>query len=111
MTLCLLGHFSSVPTPEVVTVDDKACTDLPNPNQDLVEAFDHNKKALGRLQIRDGIGDRQRRELDILIDRFSCPAPIRPLDMFDLNHASWLGLNNTVLTYLVILLQFKGLPV
>ena len=61
--------------------------------------------------MRDGIEDRQRRELDLLIDRFSCPCPIRPLDMFDLNRACLLGLNNTILTYLVILLQFKGSPV
>ena len=61
--------------------------------------------------MRDGIEERQRRELGLLVDRFSCPCPIRPLDMFDLNYSSFLGLNNTMLTYLVILLQFKGSPV
>ena len=76
-----------------------------------MEAFDRNRRVLGRLQVRDGIEERQRRELDLLIDRFSNPCPIRPLDMFDLNYSSFLGLNNTILTYLVILLQFKGSPV
>ena len=79
--------------------------------QDLAEAFDRNRKSLGRLQVRDGIEERQRRELALLIDRFSLPSPIRPHDMFDLNRASNLGINNTILTYLVILLQFKGSPV
>ena len=79
--------------------------------QDLAEAFARNRRSLGQLQVRDGIGEKQRRELALLIDRFSLPSPIRPLDMFDLNRASNLGINNTILTYLVILLQFKGSPV
>ena len=79
--------------------------------QDLAEAFARNRRSLGQLQVRDGIEERQRRELALLIERFSLPSPIRPLDMFDLNRASLLGINNTILTYLVILLQFKGSPV
>ena len=45
---------------------------------------------------------------DELLGVFSNPAPIRPCDTFNLNHSSTLSINNTVLTYLVILLQFKG---
>ena len=58
--------------------------------------------------LQDGVTDRQRRELSLLIGLFSNPAPIRPCDTFNLNHSSTLSINNTVLTYLVILLQFKG---
>ena len=79
--------------------------------QDLAEAFARNRRSLGQLQVRDGIEERQRMRLALLIERFSLPSPIRPLDMFDLNRASLLGINNTILTYLVILLQFKGSPV
>ena len=63
-----------------------------------------------QFQIRsdDNLHDKQRRELGMLTGLFSNPAPVRPWDTFNLNHATCLSINNTVLTYLVILLQFRG---
>ena len=80
-----------------------------NLGQALGDEFGGNKKALEQLQaLKDDMTDGQRRELNLLISMFSNPAPIRPCDTFDLNHSSTLSFNNTILTYLVILLQFKG---
>ena len=80
-----------------------------NLGQAMGDAFGDNKRALEQLEaLKDDIPDSQRRELKLLINLFSNPAPIRPWDTFDLNHSSTLSIMNTLLTYLVILLQFKG---
>ncbi len=47
------------------------------------------------------------RQLDVLIDQFSRPAPIRPKNVFDLNLASGASVSGLMLTYLIVMLQFK----
>ena len=106
-------------TPTIVVLSSMSaciviCGQIPtwgfaNLGQALGDAFGANKRSLEKLQaLEDGMTDEQRRELNLLISLFSNPAPIRPWDLFDLNHSTTLSINNTVLTYLVILLQFKG---
>ena len=106
-------------TPTIVVLSSMSaciviCGQIPtwgfaNLGQALGDAFGANKRSLEKLQaLEDSLSNEQRRELNLLISMFSNPAPIRPWDLFDLNHSTTLSINNTVLTYLVILLQFKG---
>ena len=75
----------------------------------MADEFAGTKRALEQLQAdKQDLTDSQRRKLGLLISLYSNPAPIRPWDTFDLNYSTTLSINNTVLTYLVILLQFKG---
>ena len=48
-------------------------------------------------------------EMDTLIDwlSFSSRAPIRPMDVFDMNYSSGASILGLILTYMIILLQFK----
>ena len=75
----------------------------------LADEFAGNKRILEQLQAdKQDLTDSQRRKLGQLISLYSNTTPIRPWDTFDLNYSTTLSINNTVLTYLVILLQFKG---
>ena len=48
------------------------------------------------------------RKLRVLISRFSTTSsPIRPCDVFDMNTASFVSISGIILTYLIVLLQFK----
>ena len=78
--------------------------------QSLSDCFSASKKALEQFQVGsdDDLDDKQRRELGVLTGLFSNPAPIRPCDTFNLNYSTTLAIMNTILTYLVILVQFKG---
>lgn len=49
----------------------------------------------------------EERKLRVLISRFSTPSPIRPCDVFDMNTASFVSISGIILTYLIVLLQFK----
>ena len=48
-----------------------------------------------------------RHNLEVAVERFSKPAPIRPLDVFNLNLASGASIVGLILTYIIVLLQFK----
>ena len=50
----------------------------------------------------------ERCQLDVLITRYSNPGPIRPLDMFNLNFASAASSAGLLLTYLIVLMQFRA---
>ena len=76
--------------------------------QNLCNSYNEINDGLGRLLIHDGICDKQRRELEFLVNRFSIASPIRPLDMFDMNYGHFAALNNIMFTYNIILMQFKG---
>ena len=45
--------------------------------------------------------------LEVAIERFSRAAPIRPMDVFDLNLASGASILGLLVTYLIVLFQFK----
>ena len=76
--------------------------------QALSKAYFDIKDGLEKLLLLDGIIGRQRRELELLVNRFSITSPIRPLDMFDMNSANFAVILNIMLTYVVILMQFRG---
>ena len=48
-------------------------------------------------------------EVETLADwlSFSSRAPIRPMDVFDMNYSSGASIMGLILTYMIILLQFK----
>jgi len=48
-----------------------------------------------------------RHHMEVAVERFSKPAPIRPLDVFNLNLASGASIVGLILTYIIVLLQFK----
>ena len=53
-----------------------------------------------------GLEDEKR--LALLISRFSATSsPIRPCDVFDVNTSSFISISGIILTYLIVLLQFK----
>ena len=76
--------------------------------QALSKAYFDINNGLEELLLLDGIRGRLRRELELLVHRFSITSPIRPLDMFDMNSANFAVILNIMLTYVVILMQFKG---
>ena len=45
--------------------------------------------------------------MDELLEEFSAPCPIQPLDMFDMNFANVASLAGLAFTYIIVLLQFK----
>ena len=49
----------------------------------------------------------ERAQAEVLIDRFGRAAPIRPLDVFDVNYATAASVSGLILTYVIVLLQFK----
>ena len=75
--------------------------------QALSEVYFETQDGIDKLLLLDGISDKQRRELEFLVKRFSVRAPIRPMDMFDMNSANFAVLCN-IMTYVIILMQFKG---
>ena len=48
-------------------------------------------------------------EIDTLVEwlSFSSRAPIRPMDTFDMNYSSGASIVGLILTYMIILMQFK----
>ena len=87
----------------IITLRTYACI-----GQHLCEAYSVVNDRLSKVLMLDGICDKQRRELEFLVTRFSIRSPIRPLDMFDMNYANCAVLNNIMFTYTIILMQFKG---
>ena len=76
--------------------------------QHLCDAYVEIRDGLGKLLMQDGICDKQRRELEFVVSRFSIRSPIRPLDMYDMNYANLAVLGSIMFTYNIILMQFKG---
>ena len=76
--------------------------------QALSEVYFETQDGIDKLLLLDGISIQHRRELEFLVKRFSVRAPIRPMDMFDMNSANFAVLSNIMMTYVIILMQFKG---
>ena len=76
--------------------------------QHLCDNNSEIKDCLRKLLTMDSICDKQRRELDFLVTRFSATSPIRPMDMFDMNYANCAVLISIMFTHCIILMQFKG---
>ena len=76
--------------------------------QALSQVYFETQDGIDKLLLLDGISIKQRRELEFLVKRFSVRAPIRPMDMFDMTSANFAVLSNIMMTYVIILMQFKG---
>ena len=50
----------------------------------------------------------EKNKMDILIVRFSNSGPIRPLDVFNLNYASAASTIGLLVTYIIVLMQFRA---
>lgn len=48
-----------------------------------------------------------RTHLDILVDRFTSESPISPLGCFNMNYSSAMSMDGVVLTYIIVLMQFR----
>ncbi len=53
------------------------------------------------------LDEEERARLDVLVERFSTEAPIQPMHVFNVNFATGASLSGLVLTYIIVLLQFK----
>ena len=86
---------------------------LQNKGQELCDHFSAIKENLEdfSMHFASKMEEEEARRLDILISRFSSAdgdqAPIRPCDVFNLNTASFVSIGGMILTYLIVLLQFK----
>ena len=62
-----------------------------------------------RMDIGKSLTPEEAVRIDTVIDwlSFSSRAPIRPMDVFDMNYASGASILGLMLTYMIILLQFK----
>ena len=77
---------------------------LQSAGQAASNAYKRLKESCDRLRLGKGdVGE----ELSVLSER-SSSVPIRPMDIFNLNYASAASIYGMVLTYLVVLMQFKG---
>ncbi len=47
-------------------------------------------------------------ELDTLVDRFETSGPIAPKNVFEMNYSSSAALVSTIVTYLIVLIEFKS---
>ena len=99
--LCITGFF-------IVILNMIKLYSYTRIGQALSEVYLEIQDRLDKLLFLDGINDKQRRELEFLVRRFSVRAPIRPLDMFDMNSANFAVISNIMMTYVIILMQFKG---
>ena len=67
------------------------------------------KESIQELLIHesDELTENEKSKVDLLLERFSNRAPFRPLDVFDANFASAASLAGLIITYVIVLLQFK----
>ena len=81
-------------------VGQKLCDDVSEARERIQRMRLDNAKRLTAAEIL---------EMDTLIDwlSFSSRAPIRPMDVFDMNYSSGASILGLILTYMIILLQFK----
>ena len=81
-------------------VGQKLCDDVSEARERIQRMRLDNAK---RLTVAETL------EMDTLIDwlSFSSRAPIRPMDVFDMNYSSGASILGLILTYMIILLQFK----
>ena len=99
--LCIAGFF-------IVILNMIKLYSYTRIGQALSEVYSEIHERMDKLLLLDGISIKQRRELKFLVKRFSVRAPIRPLDMFDMNSANFAVISNIMMTYVIILMQFKG---
>ena len=59
------------------------------------------------INFADNLKRKEERQLEVLISHFSCPCPVRPCDIFNMNSANFVSVGGLIITYLIVLMQFK----
>ena len=59
------------------------------------------------IHLADNLERKEERQLEVLISHFSCPCPVRPWDIFNMNSANFVSVGGLIITYLIVLMQFK----
>ena len=77
--------------------------------QSLTNKYARIKQNLDHISINiaDNIKPKEERQLEVLISHFSCPCPVRPCDIFNMNSANFVSVGGLIITYLIVLMQFK----
>jgi hypothetical protein len=83
---------------------------LMNKGQRLCDSFARVKKSLQDLFIAKAniLTAKERAQMDVLTERYSKDSPMRPMGVFSLNRASGTSISGLILTYIIVLLQFKS---
>ncbi len=79
------------------------------PGQNLANLYKRIRARLQEAMIAeaDSLSSKERTVIEVLMTKFTTSAPFRPLDIFDVNFASAASLLGLILTYVIVLLQFK----
>ena len=59
------------------------------------------------INLADKLKRKEEKQLEVLISHFSCPCPVRPWDIFNMNSANFVSVGGLIITYLIVLIQFK----
>ena len=77
--------------------------------QSLTNKYARIKQNLEYISINhaNNLKRKEERQLEVLISHFSCPCPVRPCDIFNMNSANFVSVGGLIITYLIVLMQFK----
>ena len=78
--------------------------------QDLCDKYARIRSSLesASISFAEKLDLKEQRQLEVLISHFSAAsAPIRPCDVFNMNTSNFVSVGGLIITYLVVLLQFK----
>ena len=80
---------------------------LANCGQHLINEMKESREGLEDFSLDFQIDSKQQQGLDVLDRRLDNPAPISPYSIFSVSHSSLLATFSVLLTYIIVLLQFK----
>ena len=77
--------------------------------QSLTNKYARIRQNLEHISINfaENLKRKEERQLEVLISHFSCPCPVRPCDIFNMNSANFVSVGGLIITYLIVLMQFK----
>ena len=77
--------------------------------QSLTNKYARIKQNLEHISINyaNNLKRKEERQFEVLISHFSCPCPVRPCDIFNMNSANFVSVGGLIITYLIVLMQFK----
>ena len=83
---------------------------LCNAGQKLKDEMEETKESFkkARKENAQTLTEETKVDIENLLDSLSKPDPISPYSYFSVNHACFMAAEVTTLTYLIVLLQFKG---
>jgi hypothetical protein len=83
---------------------------LMHKGQRMCDSFARVKKSLQDLSIAKAniLKAKEKAQMDVLMERYSKNSPMQPMGVFNLNRASGTSISGLILTYIIVLLQFKS---